>query len=200
MSGTLPRKNQVLTDLNRIALAYSDANAETLRPLLLELYEPFLECSMDNLLSKTSGWDNLAKLVDGQSGEELTVRKAAGLLKVLVNTKTDYSYEVAARISAQFDQQMLLTIRLLLARSLDDCFISGEIATWVAFNYERVNLQVLATIRVLDCNLKSDDNVPLQLHASKLLFARNDEERLAAISICRHLCDAQWIEMFIHHD
>ena len=68
----------MLTDLNRIALAYSDANAETLRPLLLELYEPFLECSMDNLLSKTSGWDNLAKLVDGQFGEELTVRKAAG--------------------------------------------------------------------------------------------------------------------------
>ena len=75
-------------------------NAEALRPLLLELYEPFLECSMDNLLSKTSSWDNLAKLIDGQSSKELTIRKAAGLLKVLVNTKTEYSYQVAARISA----------------------------------------------------------------------------------------------------
>ena len=95
---------------------------------------------------------------------------------------------------------MLLTIRLLLARSLDDCFVSGEIATWVAFNYERVNLQVLVTIRVLDCNFKSNENIPLQLHASKLLFARNDEERLAAISVYRHLCDAQWINIFKRHD
>ncbi len=78
MSGTLPRKNQVLTDLNRLAIAYSDENAEELRPLLLELYEPFLECSMESLLGKTSGWDNLAKLIDGQSGKELTIRKAAG--------------------------------------------------------------------------------------------------------------------------
>ena len=90
----------MLTDLNRIALAYTDANAETLRPLLLELYEPLLECSIDNLLSKTSGWDNLAKLIDGQSGKELAIRKVAGLLKLLVNTKTEYSYQVAARISA----------------------------------------------------------------------------------------------------
>ncbi len=84
---------------------------------------------MLNLLGNTSGWDNLAKLIGGQSGKELTFRKVAGLPKVLVNSKTDYSYQVAARIQTSIDQQMLLKIRLLLARSLDDCFISGEIAT-----------------------------------------------------------------------
>ena len=64
---------------------------------MLGLYEPFLENRTENLLLNTRGWDKLAALIDGQAVNGFQVREAAGLLKVLVVVKSNYSYQVAAR-------------------------------------------------------------------------------------------------------
>jgi hypothetical protein len=70
----------------------------------------------------------------------------------------------------------------------------------VAFNFQSIDEQVLATIRVLDVSWEDGDNVGVQLYASKLFFAQNDDERLGAIIICRVLCEPEWIEIFKEHD
>ncbi len=75
---------------------------------------------MENLTLKPTGWDKLAKLIEGQSVSGLSNSAAVGLLKLLINTKKNYAYRMA-----------VTKIRLLLADSLDDCYASGEIATWV---------------------------------------------------------------------
>jgi len=59
---------------------------------------------------------------------------------------------------------------------------------------------VLATIRVLDVSWEDGDNVGVQLYASKLFFAQNDDERLGGVIICRVLCEPEWIEIFKEHD
>jgi|LakMenEpi03Oct11_1017367.scaffolds.fasta_scaffold77107_1 hypothetical protein len=56
-----------MTDLNCFVFAFTDENADTLQALLLELYDPFVECGMENLLGKTIVWINKAKLIDQQS-------------------------------------------------------------------------------------------------------------------------------------
>ena len=76
---------------------------------------------------------------------------------------------------------MKLEVRLLLANSIEDVFASADIATWEAFNYEHIDEQVLKTIRVLDIHCKPQDNIGFYLHASKLFFAANDEERVGGI-------------------
>ena len=60
-----PRKS-TLTDLNRLVVACENGNEDKLRPMLLQLYEPYLDYRMENLTAKMSGWDKLAKLVEGQ--------------------------------------------------------------------------------------------------------------------------------------
>ena len=89
---------------------------------------------------------------------------------------------------------------MLLANSLDDVFASNDIATWVAFNYEHMNEQVLQTIRVLDRNFEPTDDICLQLHASKLFFATSDAERLGGIHVCRYRVQAEWLDMFKEHE
>ena len=89
---------------------------------------------------------------------------------------------------------------MVLANALDDCFATGDVATWVAFNYECINAQVLETIRLLDRFCKPNDKIPLQLHASKLFFAANDLERQGGFSIIRVLCDVQWLQIFKDHE
>ena len=155
---------------------------------------------MENLTYKTIGWDRLVKLVEGQSVSGFSNRAAAGLLKLLINTKTNYAYKVAANKIKDLHPCEETQIRLLLANSLDDCFASGEIATWVAFNFQSIDEQVLATIRVLDVSWEDGDNVGVQLYASKLFFAQNDDERLGGTIICRVLCEPEWIEIFKEHD
>ena len=49
----------------------------------------------------------------------------------------------------------------MLANNLEDVFASADIATWVAFNYEHINEQVLATIRMLDIHCRPSDNIGL---------------------------------------
>lgn len=88
----------------------------------------------------------------------------------------------------------------MLANSLDDCYASGEIATWVAFNYESMDEQVLKTIRVLDKNCEAGDNIQLQLHASKLFIAENDEQISGGINVCRILCEPEWLHLFKEHE
>ena len=105
---------------------------------------------MDNLLASVLEWDKLATLIDGQAVNGFNKRVAAGLLKVLLKTKTNYSYQVAARKTKEFNPQVQAEVRLVLANSLEDLFASADIATWVAFNYEYMNEQVLQTVRVLD--------------------------------------------------
>ena len=117
------------------------------------------------------------------------------MLKVLVVVKSNYSYQVAARKTKEFNAAVKLEVRLLLANSLDDVFASGDIATWVAFNYEHMNEQVLQTIRVLDRNFEPTDDICLQLHASKLFFATSDAERLGGIHICRYRVQAEWLDI-----
>ena len=124
-----PAKKSTITDLNRLVVACENGNEGTLRPLLLKLYEPYLDCRMENLTANTSGWDKLAKLVEGQSVSGFSNLAAAGLFKLLINTKTNYSYKVAASKMNDFNPASETQIRLLLADSLDDCFASGEIAT-----------------------------------------------------------------------
>ena len=136
---------------------------------------------MDNLLANVLEWDKLATLINGQSVNGFDKRVAAGLLKVLLKTKTNYSYQVAARKTKEFNPQVQAEVRLVLANSLEDVFASADIATWVAFNYEHIDEQVLATIRVLDIHCKPQDNIGFYLHASKLFFAANDEERVGGI-------------------
>jgi hypothetical protein len=58
---------------------------------------------MENLTANTSGWDKLAKLAEGQSVSGFSNRAAAGLLKLLINTKTNYSCKVAASKMNDFD-------------------------------------------------------------------------------------------------
>jgi hypothetical protein len=70
----------------------------------------------------------------------------------------------------------------------------------VAFNFQSIDEQVLATIRVLDVSWEDGDNVGVQLYASKLFFAQNDDERLGGTIICRVLCEPEWIEIFKEHD
>ena len=70
---------------------------------MLGLYEPFLENRTENLLLNTRGWDKLAALIDGQAVNGFQVREAAGLLKVLVVVKSNYSYQVAARKTKEFN-------------------------------------------------------------------------------------------------
>ena len=137
--------------------------------------------NVDNLLANVLEWDKLATLIDGQSVHGFDKRVAAGLLKVLLKTKTNYSYQVASRKTQEFNCQVKTEVRLLLANSIEDVFASADIATWVAFNYEHIDEQVLATIRVLDIHCKPQDNIGFYLHASKLFFAANDEERVGGI-------------------
>jgi hypothetical protein len=73
-------KKSTITDLNRLVVACENGNEDTLRPLLLKLYEPYLDCRMENLTANTSGWDKLAKLAEGQSVSGFSNRAAAGLL------------------------------------------------------------------------------------------------------------------------
>ena len=54
--------------------------------------------------------------------------------------------------------------------------------------------------RVLDVSWEDGDNVGVQLYASKLFFAQNDDERLGGTIICRVLCEPEWIEIFKEHD
>ena len=89
---------------------------------------------------------------------------------------------------------------MLLAKSLDDCYASGEIATWVAFNFESIDEHLLDSIRVLDLNSKPGDNIRLQLQASKLFFAANDAERLGGINMIRHLCEPEWHSILKEHE
>ena len=89
---------------------------------------------------------------------------------------------------------------MILANALDDCFATGDVATWVAFNYECINAQVLETIRLLVRFCKPNDKIPLQLHASKLFFAANDLERQGGFSIVRVLCDDKWLAIFKDHE
>ena len=70
----------------------------------------------------TRGWEKLAALIDGQAVNGFQVREAAGLLKVLVVVKSNYSYQVAARKTKEFNANVQLEVRLLLANSLDDVF------------------------------------------------------------------------------
>ncbi len=107
-------------DLNRLVVACEKGNDATLRPLMLQQYEPKEDCSMENLTARTSGWDKLSKLVEGQSVSGFFNCAAAGLLKLLINTKTDYSYRVAASKLKDFNPAEEMTIRMLLANSLDD--------------------------------------------------------------------------------
>ena len=76
---------------------------------------------------------------------------------------------------------MKTEVRLLLANSIEDVFASADIATWVAFNYEHIDEQVLKTICVLDIHCRPQDNIGFYLHASKLFFAANDEDRVGGI-------------------
>ena len=94
---------------------------------------------MENLLANVLEWDKLATLIDGQSVHGFDKRVAAGLLKVLLKTKTNYSYQVASRKTQEFNPQVRTEVRLLLANSIEDVFASADIATWVAFNYEHIN-------------------------------------------------------------
>ena len=73
---------------------------------MLGLYEPFLENRTENLLLNTRGWDKLAALIDGQAVNGFQVREAAGLLKVLVVVKSNYSYQVAARKTKEFNDSV----------------------------------------------------------------------------------------------
>ncbi len=57
---------------------------------------------------------------------------------------------MAGRNTAEFSPQVRKKVRLVLANALDDCFATGDVAAWVAFNCECINDQVLATIRLLD--------------------------------------------------
>ncbi len=50
-------------------------------------------------------------------------------------------------------------IRPLLANSLDDCFASGEIATWMAFNFQSIYEQVLVTIHIFYVSWEDGDNI-----------------------------------------
>ncbi len=68
---------------------------------------------MENLTAKTSGWDKLAKLVEGQSVSGFSNRAAAGLLKLLINTKTNYSYKLLPE---------KLMISILHKKRKSDCF------------------------------------------------------------------------------
>ena len=137
--------------------------------------------NVDHLLANVLEWDKLATLINGQSVNGFDKRVAAGLLKVLLKTKTNYSYQVASRKTQEFNPQVKSEVRLLLANSIEDVFASADIATWVAFNYEHIDEQVLKTIRVLDIHCKPQDNIGFHLHASKLFFAANDEERVGGI-------------------
>ena len=78
-----------IKDFNRLVVACENGNEDTVRSLLLELYEPYLECRMENLTLRPTGWDKLAKLIEGQSVSGFSNAAAAGLLKLLINTKTN---------------------------------------------------------------------------------------------------------------
>ena len=59
--------------------------------------------NVDNLLANVLEWDKLATLINGQSVNAFDKRVAAGLLKVLLKTKTNYSYQVASRKTQEFN-------------------------------------------------------------------------------------------------
>jgi hypothetical protein len=195
-----PRKNSPATGFKRIVAAFDNSDMETLQSLLLGLYESFLEYRAENLTIDTNGWDKLVALIEKQAVSGFDVRTAAGMLKVLIVSKCSQSYEIAGRKTAEFSPQVRKEVRLVLADALDDCFATGDVATWVAFNYECINDQVIQTIRLLDRFCLPNDKIALQLHASKLFFAANDLERQGGFSIIRVLCDVQWLAIFKDHE
>jgi hypothetical protein len=137
------RKNSPATGFKRIVAAFDNSDIDTLQSLLLGLYESFLEYRAENLTIDTNGWDKLVALIEKQSVSGFDVRTAAGMLKVLIVSKCSQSYEIAGRKTAEFSPQVRKEVRLVLADALDDCFATGDVATWVAFNYECINDQVI---------------------------------------------------------
>lgn len=85
------------TKLSRLAAAHENEHEDTLRTQMLPLYELYLDHTMENLTGNTSKWDALAKLIDGQAVHGFSTRAAAGLLKVLINAKSEFSLQVARR-------------------------------------------------------------------------------------------------------
>ena len=62
--------------------------------------------NVDNLFANVLEWDKLATVIDGQAVNGFDKRAAAGLLKVLLKTKTNYSYKVAAKKTKEFNPQV----------------------------------------------------------------------------------------------
>ena len=77
-----PRNNSPATEFKRIVAAFDDYDVDTLRSLLLGLYESFLEYRAENLTIDTNGWDKLVALIEKQSVSGFDVRTAAGMLKI----------------------------------------------------------------------------------------------------------------------
>ena len=68
----------------------------------------------------------------------LNAEQAAGLIKMCLVSRTAFGFSLAARKLEQLKQTNQADVQSLLANSLDDMFVLGRVADWVAYNLAAV--------------------------------------------------------------
>ncbi len=69
----------------------------------------------------------------------LNAEQAAGLIKMCLLASTAFGFSVAARKLMELKPSIQVRVKSLLAYSLDDMFVQGRVADWVAYNLEAVD-------------------------------------------------------------
>ncbi len=99
----------------------------------------------------------------------LNAENAAGLIKMYLLARTAYGFSVAAIKLMELKPSIQVRVKSLLAYSLDDMFVQGRVADWVAYNLEAVDQKVLFTIAVLATDgLRPEDNLDAVLYGRKI--------------------------------
>ena len=116
----------------------------------------------------------------------LNAEQAAGLIKICLLARTAFGFSVAARKLMELKPIIQVRVKSLLAYSLDDMFVLGRVADWVAYNLAAVDEKVLATIAVLSADgLRPDDNLDALFYGGKILAESDKDNILACIQMSR---------------
>ncbi len=96
--------------------------------------------------------------------------------------RTAFGFSVAARKLMELKPSIQVRAKSLLANSLDDMFVQGRVADWVAYNLEAVDQKVLLTIAVLSTDgLRPEDNLDALLYGGKILMEVDNDHILACM-------------------
>ncbi len=108
--------------------------------------------------------------------------------------RTAFGFSVAARKLMELKPSISMRVKSLLAYSLDDMFVQGRVADWVAYNLEAVDEKVLLTIAVLTTDgLRHEDDLDALLYGGKILTELDEDNILACIQMSRCKQVTQWV-------